>query len=245
MKPERNSRFGGFRRSIAALAASGALASGCGELQDAAQAPATQEANGAAPREGVGGTPFAPWADTGARSEALSALAPNLRLVGVRTAPDPARGGAVFVLPSGEQRAFRVGQEIAPGVRLASIGADHVVLAADNAQTRVALEENTPGAPALLAAAAPPAEPGFVLAGVSIRAEALEGAPAGWRVSGPAPPYAARAGLRMGDLIVAVNGAPPTPSAIPPDTSTQKIELTVVRASGERVTIALDPASRT
>lgn len=53
----------------------------------------------------------------------------QVRLDGVRIASDPNRSGAVFTLNDGRQHARAIGQEVAPGVLLAAVGEDHVVLA--------------------------------------------------------------------------------------------------------------------
>jgi general secretion pathway protein C len=179
----------------------------------------------------------------------VAAAIAGARLIGVRVAADPVRSGAVIAMPDGVQRAFAIGQEIAPGVRLATIDLDHVMLAAAGAEHRLMLEgyANRPAA-AMLAAAPPPTQPAANpreavawLSQILIRPEASVGAPYGWRIVGPVPPVAAQAGLQTGDLILAVNGARPTSGAIRlgGDATGQPIQLSVVRSSGERVTIAL------
>jgi general secretion pathway protein C len=180
----------------------------------------------------------------------VAAAIAGARLIGVRVAADPVRSGAVIVMPDGVQRAFAIGQEIAPGVRLAAIDLDHVVLAAADAEHRLMLEGYSNGpATSMLAAAPPPTQPAAAnpreavawLSQILIRPEESVGAPYGWRIVGPVPPIAAQAGLQTGDLILAVNGARPTSGAIrlDGDATGQPIQLSVVRSSGERVTIAL------
>ena len=79
-------------------------------------------------------SPFAPVADG-----AATALA-GVRVIGVRLAADPARSGAVLVLPDGAQRAFGVGQEVLPGVRLARVDAGGVTFATSAGDQRVPAE---------------------------------------------------------------------------------------------------------
>jgi general secretion pathway protein C len=192
-------------------------------------------------------SPFAPWG--GGESRDVAAAIAGARLIGVRVAADPVRSGAVIAMPDGAQRAFAVGQEIAPGVRLAAIDLDHVVLAAADAEHRLVLEgySTRPGATMIASAPAPaqpavnPREAVAWLSQILIRPEESVGAPYGWRIIGPVPPVAAQAGLQTGDLILAVNGARPTSGAIrlDGDATGQPIQLSVVRSSGERITIAL------
>ena len=74
-------------------------------------------------------TPFAPGVSAdGAAARAAVALAESLKLDGVRMAEDPARSGAFFTMADGAQRAFAVGQEIAPGVTLDDVRAQYVVI---------------------------------------------------------------------------------------------------------------------
>jgi S1-C subfamily serine protease len=59
-------------------------------------------------------------------------------------------------------------------------------------------------------------------------------------VASPAPAEAVAAGLREGDLIVAVNGLGPTRMMEALSAAaTGRVELSIVRGAGERVTLTL------
>lgn len=64
----------------------------------------------------------------------ISAAAQSFRLYGVR-AGGGGSGSAIIGTPDGRQASFAVGDEIAPGVRLQSVEADHVVLARGGSRT--------------------------------------------------------------------------------------------------------------
>ncbi len=70
---------------------------------------------------------------------AARALTTQMRLVGLRGAADGSPSGAVIALADGTQRAFAIGDEAAPGVTIAAIGADHVVLAFSGGEAVLAL----------------------------------------------------------------------------------------------------------
>jgi type II secretory pathway component PulC len=106
-----------------------------------------------------------------------------------RMADDEARSGAIFVLEGQDQRAFSVGQEVAPGVRLSAVAQDHITVAYEGAERRIAIEQAPQRfsfARALMGeaqSAPPPAEVRFL-------SDAPETAP----VSAPAPtPFTAHA----------------------------------------------------
>src|SRR5688572_13058581 len=72
----------------------------------------------------------------------------NLKLYGVREDRATGRGSAIIALPDGSQRSFGVGEEIMPGVRLASVGFDHVTIDRDGAAEQIFLDQSEapPGA---------------------------------------------------------------------------------------------------
>lgn len=84
-------------------------------------------------------SPFSPTANL-AEPNGSSLLA-TLRVSGVRMADDEARSGAIFVLEGQDQRAFSVGQEVAPGVRLSAVAQDHITVAYEGAERRIAIEQ--------------------------------------------------------------------------------------------------------
>jgi general secretion pathway protein C len=197
-------------------------------------------------------SPFSPWIGTAARVRAAQAHVAGMKLAGVRVGADPARDSAVFTLTDGAQRAFSVGQEIAPGVRLAAVNADHVVLDMEGEEHRLMMPDATAtalgdarafaesGLPATAEAGADmgQSETAAWLARVLSRPEESVGDPYGWRVTMPVPAVPARAGLKKGDLILAVNGVGPTAGGSGRALANQEfIQLTVIRTTGERVTI--------
>lgn len=148
--------------------------------------------------------PFHRGAAPGAAA-APAAPAVEMTLFGVR-ADARGSGSAILGAADGEQTSFVVGEEVAPGVRLASVGFDHVVLDRGGQQQTIYMEgaEGADAAPAATASAAPPS------AGQPF---ALRPRMSGDRVTGVMVSPGANAalfqaaGFQSGDVIVAVNGA--------------------------------------
>jgi general secretion pathway protein C len=145
--------------------------------------------------------PFFRSASTAPRAGAEAPL--DLQLFGTRLGSDGVPGSAILGQPEGEQGSYVVGEEVAPGVKLAAVHFDHVDL--DRGGIRQSLYM-----PDAQAEGAPSAGP----SGASL-ADAFEFKP---RMSGAAVTGAivspgrnkvpfASSGLRQGDVIVAVNGA--------------------------------------
>lgn len=137
---------------------------------------------------------------------AAPAAAPiEMTLFGVR-ADARGSGSAILGGTDGEQKSFVVGEEVSPGVRLASVGFDHVVLDQGGRRQTIFMEgaERTEAAAGGSAAAALPA---------ASQPFALRPRMSGERVTGVmvAPGASAAlfqaAGFQSGDVIVAVNGA--------------------------------------
>ncbi|HEX8902150.1 type II secretion system protein N [Vitreimonas sp.] len=102
-----------------------------------------------------------------------------------------------------------------------------------------------PQAPALIApTSASPQDVAWLQATLA-QVQTLDGQPSGWRVAEPLPQAALDAGLRGGDVVVAINGANPAQAAsllaAPP---TQQIELAVER-DGQRLTLTINSSDRT
>lgn len=139
-------------------------------------------------------------------------------LFGVRA---DGRGGGSAILsgPDGVQGSFAVGEEVAPGVVLKAVQPDHVVLTAGASRLRVAFATPAAGAAPIPAAqtlsapeAAASAAPGEVEGAALLREAGLsrrmvDGRENGFTVTPRGGGEALRrAGLRPGDVILAVNG---------------------------------------
>ncbi len=148
----------------------------------------------------------------------------NLKLYGVREDRATGRGSAIIALPDGTQRSFGVGEEIVPGVTLASVGFDHVTINRGGTAEQIFLDQSEPAgaaanAPPTAPTAAPaPSQPGSTPApapappstGAAIRLQPRigDGQVDGLIVSpGRDGGQAFRAaGFLPGDVIVSMNG---------------------------------------
>jgi general secretion pathway protein C len=132
--------------------------------------------------------------------QAQEAAPVGLQLFGTRMGSDGVPGSAILGSAEGGQRSFAVGEEVAPGVKLAAVRFDHVEL--DRGGVRQSLympgsEETATTAPAQSMADA-----------FEFKAR-MSGAAVTGAVVGPGRnkvPFDS-SGLRQGDVIVAVNGA--------------------------------------
>ena len=154
--------------------------------------------------------------DTAARSS-------QMRLFGVRS--DGAGGGSAIIgLADGRQLSVAVGEAVEPGLILQSVGSDHVVLARGGSLSRLIFSELPAGAalpppppptpqtvtPTPAGPSAPAGvDPARLVAEASLRPRMQGLRMNGFTVTsnGEAPALAA-AGLRSGDVILAVNGQP-------------------------------------
>lgn len=164
--------LGMVRPSVEALLLA-AVALGCAQAgwsilapsdAGALNAPTLDDSESSTLDRGAVQSPFAPLATEG--SHAIDALLSTMQLAGVRMATDDGRSGAFLTLADGAQRAYLVGQEVAPGVTLEAVGADSVVLAYDGGQRQLQMSagpsfsfarammglEPAPGAPPFAAA---------------------------------------------------------------------------------------------
>lgn len=153
-------------------------------------------------------------------SEATAAGSSQMRLYGLRA--DGAGGGSAIIgLADGRQVSVGVGEAVEPGLVLRSVGPDHVVLARGGSLSRLIFSDAPMGV-----AAPPPPPPGPQTMGPT---PAVVGVPSvdparlmaqaglrprmrglridGFTVSGDGAALRA-AGLRSGDVILAVNGQP-------------------------------------
>jgi len=194
----------------------------------------------------------------------MSALLSSVQLNGVRMALDPGESGALFTLADGGQRAFLIGQEVADGVTLSDVQAAYVILAYEGGQRRLDMAagpsfsfarammglEPAPGAPqsdALVRTNAPvSAADRAWLAGALAQVEVVEGVARGWRIAEGAPESVQDAGLRVGDLVTAVNGARPAdgPAALAAAAQSRTLRLDIER-NGGALALSLEIDART
>ncbi len=159
-----------------------------------------------------------------------------LTLFGTRSG---ANGSAIIAAADGVQKSIGVGEEIIPGVRLASVAFDHVEIDNRGAREALYIDQDGPTAaengganaaaqpvavPVSAPTAAPPATPpatpqipynaASLRIGLSLSPQMAGGQVAGLvvRESGDGSAFAA-AGFRAGDVIRAINGTPVTSAA--------------------------------
>lgn len=110
-------------------------------------------------------SPFAPFGVTEVGGETAHADISGIRLVGVRMSSRPESSGAVLILGDGVQRSFLVGYQIADGVRLEEVAANHIVVTIGDQHESLMLERPVPAGPSLALAllgvpqAAPESQP--------------------------------------------------------------------------------------
>lgn len=134
-------------------------------------------------------------------------------------------GAAIIELPGGRQMLARIGRSVAPGVVLAGVGRDHVLLEAGGRRLKLGFGDAAAAAVAAAApvetpassarAAAGPVVPGLAEAAreagrayvLGLRPVEVNGRTTGFRVEpGTRMPGLAEAGLQPGDIIRMVNG---------------------------------------
>lgn len=153
---------------------------------------------------------------------ATAASVDGLVLVGLRRAATASASTAIIADGSGgAQRAYRVGDAVRPGLRLASVEADHVTLHGPAGDSRLALPADalaTPATPVVAPVApAPPADgatvdPRRFMAETGLRPRLRGGRLDGFTIIPRGDGRALRsAGLQSGDVLLAVNGEALTP----------------------------------
>lgn len=145
-------------------------------------------------------------------------------LYGVRAAGG-GRGSAILGA-GGAQRSVAVGEEVEPGLVLAAVAADHVVLSRGGARQRIGFPKPAPGTAVL-----PPASPAFAPPGGPASGPAVDprrlldqatllprmrnGQPSGYQVVPKGGSDLLRAaGLQSGDVLLAVDGVVLTPERV-------------------------------
>ena len=186
-----------------------------------------------------------PFAQGGAMLASVVADATGFTLHATRATGD-GEGTAILSPSGGAQGAFAVGEEITPGVVLATVSADHVEIDVGGQRMRVAFPGANSGAAQLAtrlpadyqaAARAAPPLPSSSLAAPSLAALALQPVTRNGRTGFEVMPQAAggaltAAGLRPGDLILSINGA----DAASADLSSYRAQI----ASGQPVNVRFE-----
>lgn len=188
-----------------------------------------------------------PFFRSGATPGAAEAPSLDLELFGTRASQGRVPAAAILGPADGEQRTYAVGEEVAPGVKLAAVAFDHVVLDRSGATQTIYMPQADAGEGGSDAGAAMAASVG--------NAFELKPRKQGERVTGVLvgpgsnQQLFAAAGFQDGDVIVAVNGAQITSlidvqqlqSSIVPGA---RLMLTVERGA-EKVPLALNlPSNR-
>ncbi len=194
----------------------------------------------------TGRNPFLP-ADTVASGADIEGLI----LHAVRV-PGLGEGSAILAGPDGLQASFSVGEEVAPGVFLAMVATDHVVLNAGGNRQQLQFDQvrsttSTPNTalptalPAERVAAPQAIDPQQLLAEAGLRPRSQDGRVTGYSVI-PRGNGALlhQAGLQAGDVLLSVNGQALTPEryrALADDLADQsEIRITYQRDGETRTT---------
>ncbi|MGB3724005.1 MAG: type II secretion system protein N [Pacificimonas sp.] len=177
----------------------------------------------AAPPLGLSGggqefTALAPVFGISATDTPLAISAGDVELFGVRMDQASGRGSAIIDAGEDGQRSYRVGEEVASGLTLFEVRADHVILDRGGAREALFLDQSAP-AERVNARAAPVSEPRATATSsaptpalafsrefaVSPR---LDGGTAGMMIRGAGTGRLFRqAGFRPGDVLTAIDGA--------------------------------------
>jgi general secretion pathway protein C len=155
---------------------------------------------------------------------AVTAL--DLTLFGVNMNEASGGGSAILAGADGVQTSFAVGDEIMPGVKLAAVAFDHVILDRGGTRESLFLDQSAPAPSAAVPASSGPAlvptseltapagnlgelSPQAVQAGIALSPRSEAGRVTGLAVQPQGDGAAFRAaGLRPGDVVRRVNGRP-------------------------------------
>lgn len=166
--------------------------------------------------------PFFRSANAGSGGGAVTAL--DLTLFGVNMNEASGGGSAIIAGADGVQASFAIGEEVLPGVKLAGVAFDHVLLDRGGVRESLYLDQSVPAetaTPAATPMALPAATaqnattpsgellPAAIQAGIGFAPRSEGGKVTGLTVQPQGDGAAFRAaGLRPGDVIRAVNGRP-------------------------------------
>lgn len=204
---------------------------------------------------------FDPFSTQAAPAAAAAAAAPatGLTLFGTRMSMGGAPGSAIIAGADGVQNSYSVGDEVAPGLRLLSVGFDFVLVGANGSEQKLVMEGTddaaaaaapgttpAPATPATAPAAPAALTPTSIRDNVGFAPRVVNGRVSGFLVSSAGDPaFLQRAGLRDGDIVTAVNGRPLTdPTTLQSQLSPgARLSLTVERGNA-RVPVALQLEGR-
>lgn len=182
------------------------------------------------------------------QTQAVAAMPSDLQLFGTRAGGAGVLGSAIIGQGEGDQNSFVVGEEVVPGIKLAEVAFDHVVLDRGGVQQSLYMPsaDGTDGAqqgPATPGAAIAPgaaASAGAAMAaGLDVRPQQQNGQVTGVVIGpGSNPALFQAAGFQPGDVVVAVNGAKIS-SAI----DAQQLQSSLV--PGARLTLTVQRGSQT
>lgn len=190
-------------------------------------------------------TTIDPFASAAISAPVTASATKGLTLFGTRMP-----SSAIIAGVDGIQVSYSVGEEVAPGVRLSSVGFDSVILGGNGSEQRLTLEgaepESSNGPAAISPAAGSAANsssltPENIRANVAFAPRSANGRITGLLVSPLGDPALLRAaGLRDGDIITEVNGRPITdPASLLSQLSPgARLSLTVERGA-DSVPVAL------
>lgn len=136
----------------------------------------------------------------------------GLTLLGTRVDTVSGRGSAI-IAAGGVEQSYSVGDEIAPGVKLAAVAFDSVTLDRGGARELLYLDQSATQTPVVTPAdAAAPTNappPAALAAGISLTPRIANGQTTGFAVApaGSGDLFRA-AGLQAGDIVIAVDGTP-------------------------------------
>lgn len=172
----------------------------------------------------------------------------DLTLYGLRMNEASGGGSAIIAGSDGVQRSYGVGEEVAPGVTLAEVLFDHVVLERNGQRESLFIDQSIPaetvGDPAIPVAQAtgqPPSSPApgtvtaeDIVAGIGFAPRTENGRPTGFAVvpKGSSSVFA-DAGFRPGDVVVEINGSKVTSAA-------QGVTLTEQLRPGARLSLLVE-----
>lgn len=162
-----------------------------------------------------------------------AALPSDLQLFGTLAGPN---GSAIIGKAGGEQQSYVIGEEVAPGIKLAAVMFDRVVLDSNGQRSELLM----PLPEGITALAAGPGAP----SSAATQAFDLQPRQAGGQVTGVIVGAAANdavltaVGLRKGDVILSVNGA-----RISSTIDLQQLQTTLV--PGARLTLSVERGGQT